>query len=140
MAGANFYDQVTREWVTKDELLNRRYERRNVDHRATNLACPTVFDPLPEYRSPVTGEVIDGRDARREDLKRNNCREVDPSEGRHREFNDPTAAALKGAALTTLQKEQVSDAPGSISGIQPGGPDTGALMGGSVDYTRSKPE
>jgi hypothetical protein len=35
---------------------------------------------LPAYRSPVTGDWIEGRAARREDLARNDCREVDPSE------------------------------------------------------------
>jgi hypothetical protein len=43
---------------------------------------PTVYimRDLPEYRSPVTGLPVDGRAARREDLARAGCREVDPSE------------------------------------------------------------
>jgi hypothetical protein len=137
MAGANHYDSVTREWVSYAELMNRRRDRRNVDHRATNLACPTIWSDLPAYESPVTGEMVDGRTARTEDLKRANCREVDPSEGKHREFNDPTAAAMKGATLSPKQEEQVLDAPGQTYGHQPGGPDSGTLEGGSVDYRRS---
>ncbi len=44
-----------------------------------NAICrPYVRGDLPAYRSPVTGEVIDGRRARREDLKKHNCVEVDP--------------------------------------------------------------
>lgn len=39
-----------------------------------------IQSDLPEYESPITGLPIDGRAARREDLARNNCREVDPSE------------------------------------------------------------
>ena len=40
----------------------------------------TVISDLPEYFSPVTGRPVDGRSARREDLARAGCREVDPSE------------------------------------------------------------
>lgn len=36
--------------------------------------APTVFGDLPGYESPVTGKWIDGRKARREDLKRTNSR------------------------------------------------------------------
>ncbi len=41
---------------------------------------PFVLGDLPAYTSPVTGAVIEGRTARRDDLRRHNCREVDPSE------------------------------------------------------------
>jgi hypothetical protein len=44
------------------------------------ITMPYVRGDIPAYRSPVTGELIEGRAARREDLKRHNCREVDPSE------------------------------------------------------------
>jgi hypothetical protein len=37
---------------------------------------------LPGYESPVTGKWIEGRKARREDLRRHNCR---PYEGREQE-------------------------------------------------------
>lgn len=37
-----------------------------------------VRGDLPEYVSPVTGKPVDGRAARREDLKRSGCVEVDP--------------------------------------------------------------
>jgi hypothetical protein len=41
---------------------------------------PFILRDTPAYVSPVTGHVVDGRSARREDLKRSGCREVDPSE------------------------------------------------------------
>jgi hypothetical protein len=41
---------------------------------------PMIVRDTPAYVSPVTKRVIDGRAARREDLKRSGCREVDPSE------------------------------------------------------------
>lgn len=45
----------------------------------------TVLSDLPEYISPLSEPgtrpvVIDGRAQRREELRRNNLREVDPSE------------------------------------------------------------
>lgn len=43
-------------------------------------AKPYVRGDLKPYKSPITGKTIEGRSARREDLARNNCREVDPSE------------------------------------------------------------
>ncbi len=46
----------------------------------STLPAPMVMGDLPEYISPVTGKPVDGRVARREDLKRSGCREVDPSE------------------------------------------------------------
>jgi len=41
---------------------------------------PMIVRDTPAYISPVTGKPVDGRAARREDLKRSGCREVDPSE------------------------------------------------------------
>jgi hypothetical protein len=48
--------------------------------KMSNLPMPYVRGDLPAYKSPVTGKVIEGRAARREDLARSGCREVDPSE------------------------------------------------------------
>lgn len=36
--------------------------------------APAVFGDLPGYQSPVSGLWIDGRRARRDDLRRHNCR------------------------------------------------------------------
>lgn len=44
------------------------------------ICAPYITSDLPAYRSPVTGQMVDGRSARREDLKRSGCRECDPSE------------------------------------------------------------
>lgn len=43
-----------------------------------------VWPDLPEYISPITGEPVRGRKARKEDLARHNCVEVDPSVSRSR--------------------------------------------------------
>ena len=44
------------------------------DYQPPKREAPLVFGDLPSYRSPITGKWIDGRTARREDLKRNGCR------------------------------------------------------------------
>ncbi len=53
-------------------------------HRVTGepwvspFAAPMIISDIPPYRSPITGEVIGGRRARADDLKRHNC--VDANE------------------------------------------------------------
>src|SRR4051794_38364019 len=53
--------------------------------------APYVRGDLPAYKSPRGTGWIDGRAARREDLKRGNCREVDPSEYRATVWNKDSA-------------------------------------------------
>jgi len=72
--------------------------------KATGLPMETqegVFAPIMQrdmaaYVSPVTGKPVDGRRARREDLKRSNSREVDPSEWKPTYENKKYAEANKG--------------------------------------------
>ncbi len=45
------------------------------------VAMPMIQSDTPGYMSVASGKYIEGRTARREDLKRTGCREVDPSEG-----------------------------------------------------------
>lgn len=56
--------------------------------RAAPVALPSIMRDIPAYRSPVTGQMVDGRSARRDDLARSNCREVDPSEIRQPGFQN----------------------------------------------------
>lgn len=52
-----------------------------VEPRPRNVPVgPFVWNDLPGYKSPLGTGWIEGRAARREDLKRGGCREVDPSE------------------------------------------------------------
>lgn len=53
---------------------------RTPSKAAEGISMPYVRGDLPSYKSPVTGQIIEGRAARREDLARTGCREVDPSE------------------------------------------------------------
>ena len=41
---------------------------------------PSIQRDLPAYRSPLGTGWVEGRAARREDMARGGCREVDPSE------------------------------------------------------------
>lgn len=49
------------------------------------ICAPRIISDLPAYMSPLGTGLIDGRRARREDLKRHNCREVAPDEIRRSE-------------------------------------------------------
>jgi hypothetical protein len=40
------------------------------------VCAPSVVPDTPAYRSPITGEWIEGRKARREDLKKHGCVEA----------------------------------------------------------------
>jgi hypothetical protein len=44
------------------------------------VCLPMIASDLPAYPSPLGTGMIEGRAARREELKRSGCREVDPSE------------------------------------------------------------
>jgi hypothetical protein len=48
--------------------------------KSNKITAPLIQSDLPAYMSPLGTGLIDGRRARREDLKRNNCREVAPDE------------------------------------------------------------
>lgn len=74
------YDAKTREWVGPDEYQQRKAARRVHNNENRSLPLPYMRGDLPEYISPITRTPVDGRVARREDLKRSECREVDPDE------------------------------------------------------------
>jgi hypothetical protein len=42
------------------------------------ICAPTVISDIPEYLSPIDGRPITSRSERREDMKRNDCVEIDP--------------------------------------------------------------
>jgi hypothetical protein len=53
------------------------------DYYGPGVRTHLVAPDLPGYESPVTGQWIDGRKARREDLKRNHCRPYELGEREH---------------------------------------------------------
>lgn len=67
------------------------------------LALPYIARDLPAYASPLGDGVIEGRAARREHLKRNGMREVDPTEHKPVYVN-PDFASRRGKELTVDEK------------------------------------
>lgn len=65
----HYWDRQAREWV-------------EYDHRALRAeqAGPYIVSDLPAYKSPLGTGWVEGRAARRDEMKRHNVREVDPSE------------------------------------------------------------
>jgi hypothetical protein len=77
--------------------------------------APLVFGDLPSYRSPVNGQWIDGRVARREDLKRTGSR---PWEGLEQEKKEAArhqqyAEQRFDASLTKSANEAFNQLPPS---------------------------
>ena len=62
--------------------INGQLVEVDPNYQPPKREAPLVFGDLPSYRSPINGQWIDGRVARREDLKRNGCR---PWEGLEQE-------------------------------------------------------
>jgi len=67
------------------------------------VCAPMIASDIKAYMSPLGTGMIDGRRARREDLKRGNCREVDPSEHKV-EYHDKKFAAKRGLEWTPAPK------------------------------------
>lgn len=67
-----------------------------------DIALPYIASDIKPYYSVVSNRMIDGRAAQREDLKRNGCRLVDPSE-----YKPETCRTEKWAKR--LKKEFVPD-------------------------------
>ncbi len=49
------------------------------EERARPVALPYIISDIPTYMSPIDGRPITSRSERRDDLKRNNCVEYEPS-------------------------------------------------------------
>lgn len=60
----------------------------NQEERSRPPQLPRVMADLPGYRSPVTGEWIEGKRARRYDLEKHNCIDA-------RDLPSPTNGKLK---------------------------------------------
>jgi hypothetical protein len=67
-------------YIIRDGAIIDKRTGQPIDVSDSAVCAPLVVSDLPEYISPVTRRPVDGRAARREDLKRAGCREVDPSE------------------------------------------------------------
>lgn len=61
--------------------------------------APFVMSDIADYASPITGEVISGRRAQREDLRRNNC-VLSPPPAKKRGYKNPRFAKKHGLPLS----------------------------------------
>ena len=72
------------------------------DQRKAPLAVPMIISDIPEYASPIDGRMITTRSERRDDLKRNNCVEYEPSlspTGGKLKLRNPKIAAKMGVQV-----------------------------------------
>lgn len=72
------------------------------EQKAAPIACPTIISDIPEYTSPIDGRIITSRSERRDDLKRNNCVEYEPS-------LSPTKGKIRNKAFAAKRGLQVSE-------------------------------
>lgn len=77
------YDKRTGQMVDADG-----FPMLNQEERARPLQAPRVFGDLPGYQSPIDGQWVEGRRARRYDLESNNC--IDATD-----LPSPTGGKLK---------------------------------------------
>lgn len=72
------------------------------EERNAPLAVPTIISDIPAYASPIDGRMITSRSERRDDLKRNNCVEFEPS-------MSPTKGKYRNKAFCEKRGLQVSE-------------------------------
>ena len=70
--------------------------------RSKRIATPMIISDIEPYKSPITGEVIGGRAARRDDLKKHDCvdaRELGDSFGKRKGVRSEKWAKRLGLPL-----------------------------------------
>lgn len=86
-------------WDKKSFIFRDRKTGEPMQVKDPNAICmPMICSDIPEYRSPIDGRPISSRSHRREDLKRNDCIEVDPPR-RPRGFKNKRFAAKHNLPL-----------------------------------------
>lgn len=78
-----------------------------IAHR--QVTAPFVQSDLPAYISPITGEPVEGRKARREDLVRHGCVEFEPgmreqNDYRRRQADDKLESAVEETIESEISK------------------------------------
>lgn len=74
--------------------------------RPEPVNAPYVWGDLPEYISPLSMKPVDGRRARREEMKIHNVREVDPSERIEGDRKEPALAREEKKYLDARKAEK----------------------------------
>ena len=68
----------------------------------TGICVPHIISDITDYHSPVDGRLVSGRAQRREDLKRNNAVEWEPS-------LSPTKGKIRNKEFAAKRGLQVSE-------------------------------
>ena len=71
-------DPETGKLIEREAYYATKWQRAT--SKVSSLPMPYVRGDLKPYTSPITGQPVEGRAARREELAKYQCREVDPSE------------------------------------------------------------
>ncbi|CAN7598520.1 hypothetical protein LJR234_004626 [Mesorhizobium amorphae] len=66
-------------YIWKDSGFYDRQTGEKMRVRKGPICAPAVMSDIPEYASPIDGKMITSRSQRRDDLKKNNCVEYEPS-------------------------------------------------------------
>lgn len=65
---------------------------------------PHIWSDLPDYQSPIDGRCVSGRVQRREDLKRNDCVEYEPTKNAPRGFKNAEFCRRRGLTLSPTEE------------------------------------
>ncbi len=68
----------------------------------TKIFAPMIVRDIPAYRSPIDGRIINTRSERRDDLRRHNCVEYEPS-------LSPTKGRIRNEKFAANRGLQVSE-------------------------------
>jgi hypothetical protein len=102
------YRYFCRECDREEDAFQSVDERHNGPHchgpMQILICAPNVMGDLPGYESPTTGRWIEGRAARREDLKRSNAR---PYEGFEQEKKEAQRRRQEAEAKADAKLDKV---------------------------------
>ena len=93
-----------------------------------------IWADLPSYESPIDGHIVDGRVARREDLKRSGCIEYDPEMKK----DAVRITQSREADFANKIEDTVTRYIENLSSSQFKQLETEIMSGARASYTRSK--
>jgi len=65
------------------QFVDKKTGKPDPETSSDTICMPYVRGDIAPYKSPVTGEWVDGRAARRYDLEKHNCYEIDPPKNKY---------------------------------------------------------
>lgn len=82
------------------------------------VAAPRVLGDYPAYNCPITGELIEGRKAHRENLARHGCRVLEPGEvDRAKRFATQREVDFEQRLDETVEKEIAALPPEKLEAL-----------------------